>query len=77
MVSGTLSVTNCGTSKKQRWYVGSWGMDMPYWQYRVLPLERDQSGSGKETGTAMEMSSAWMIVVVVVLPIATTLKLHL
>ena len=76
-MSGRLSVTTPGTLQKQRWSVGSWGMDMLYWQYRVLPLERDQSGIGKETGTAMEMSSAWMIAVVVVLPIATTLTLHL
>ena len=40
-------------------------------------MERDQSGSGKGTGTAMEMSSAWMIAAVVEVPIATTLKLHL
>ena len=58
MVSGRLSVTTFGTSEKQRWSVGSWGMDMPYWQYRVLPLERDQADSGKQSGPAVEMNSA-------------------
>ena len=61
VVSGRLSVMPHGTPKKQKWSVGSWAMDMPYWQYRVLPLERDQVGSGKGNGTAMELRPAWMI----------------
>ena len=58
VVSGRLSVTTPGASEKQRWSVSSWGMDMPYWQYRVLPLERDQTDSGTGNGPAMEMSPA-------------------
>ena len=58
VVSGRLSVTIPGTSEKQRWSVSSWSMDMPYWQYRVLPLERDQVDSGTGNGPAMEMSPA-------------------
>ena len=58
VVSGRLSVMTSGTSKKQRWSVDSWAMDMPYWQYMMLPLERDRAGSGKENGTAMEMRPA-------------------
>ena len=58
VVSGRLSATNPGTSEKQRWSVGSWGMSMPYWQYRVLPLERDQVDNGTGNGPAMEMSPA-------------------
>ena len=54
-VSGRLSVTTPGALQKQRWSVVSWGMDMPYWQYRVLPLARDQAGSGIECGPAMVM----------------------
>ena len=76
VVSGRLSVTTPGTLQKQRWSVGSWGMDMPYWQYRVLPMARDQAGSGIECGTAMEERSAWMVAAAVV-PFATTLKMHL
>ena len=53
VVSGRLSVTTLGTLQKQRWSVGSWGMDMPYWQYRVLPMARDQVGSGIQCGPAM------------------------
>ena len=75
MVNGRLSVTTPGTSEKQRWSVGSWGMDMPYWQYRVLPLARDQAGSGKGCGPAMGMRPAWMIAALALH--APTLKLHL
>ena len=76
VVSGRLSVTTPGTLQKQRWSVGSWGMDMPYWQYRVLPLARDQAGSGIECGTAMEERPAWMVAAALV-PSAPTLKMHL
>ena len=76
MVSGRLSVTTPGTLQKQRSSVSNWGMDMPYWQYRVLPMARDQVGSGKSSGTAMEMKPAWMIAAALV-PFAPTLKMHL
>ena len=76
VVSGRLSVMTPGTSKKQRWSVGSWAMDMLYWQYRVLPLERDQVGSGKGNGTAMELRPAWMIAATE-MPLVPTLKMHL
>ena len=33
-------------------------MDIPYWQYRVLPLARDQASNWKGSGPALEMSSA-------------------
>ena len=55
VVSGRLSVTTPGALQKQRWSVVSWGMDMPYWQYRVLLLARDQAGSGKGSGPVMDM----------------------
>ena len=74
VVNGRLFVTTLGALQKQRWSVGSWGMDMPYWQYRVLPLARDQAGSGKDSGTAMEMRPAWMIAAADV-PLAPTLKM--
>ena len=51
-------------------------MDMPYWQYRVLPLARVQADSGKEYGNAMEMRPAWTIAAAVE-AIASTLKMHL
>ena len=76
VVSGRLSVTTPGTSQKQMWSVAGWGMDMPYWRYRRLPLERDRADSGKEAGTAMEMRPAWIIAAAVV-PLAPTLKMHL
>ena len=76
VVSGRLSVTTPGTSTKRRWSVDSWGMDMPYWQYGVLPLARDQAGSGRGTGPAMEMRPAWMIAAAVGVS-APTLKMHL
>ena len=76
VVSGRLSVTTSGTSKKQKWSVGSWAMDMPYWQYTMLLLERDQAGSGKGNGTAMEMRPTWMIAAAVV-SLAPTLKMCL
>ena len=76
VVNGRPSVTTPGTLQKQRWSVGSWDMDMPYWQYGVLPLARDQAGSGIECGTAMGMRPAWMVAAAVV-PFATTLKMHL
>ena len=75
-MSGTLSVTTPGTSQKQRWSVGGWGMDMPYWRYRELPLARVQAVSGKEYGNAMEMRPAWMIAAAVE-AFAPTLKMHL
>ena len=50
---------------------------MPYWQYRVLPLARDQAGSGKGSGSAMEERSAWMVAAAAVMPFAPTLKMHL
>ena len=76
VVNGRPSVTTPGTLQKQRWSVSSWGMDMPFWQYRVLPLARDQAGSGKGSGTAMEMKPAWMVAAAL-LPFAPTLKMHL
>ena len=76
VVSGRLSVTTPGTSKKQRWSVVSWGMDMPYWRYRELPLGKDLVGSGRGIGPAMETVLAWMIAAAV-LPLAPTLKMHL
>ena len=76
MVSGRLSVTTPGTLQKQRSSVSNWGMDMPYWQYRVLPMARDQAGSGKGSGTAMGMRPAWMVAAALV-PSAPTLKMHL
>ena len=76
VVSGRLSATTPGTSEKQKWSVSSWGMDMPYWQYRVLPLARDQVGSGTGSGPVKEMRPAWMIAAAVV-PYAPTLKMHL
>ena len=76
VVSGRLSVMTPGTSKKQRWSVGSWVMDMLYWQYRVLPLERGQTGSGKENGPAMEMRPAWTIAATE-MPLVPTLTLRL
>ena len=76
VVSGRLSVTTPGTLQKQRWSVGSWAMNMPYWQYRVLPLARDQAGNGKGSGPAMVERSAWMIAAAVV-PFAPTLKMRL
>ena len=76
VVSGRLSVTTLGELQKQRWSVSNWSMDMPYWQYRVLNLARDQAGSGKDSGTAMEMRPAWMIAAADV-PLAPTLKMHL
>ena len=63
VVSGRLSVMTPGTSEKQRWSVSSWAMDMPYWQYRVLPLARDQVGSATQFGGQLEVyfnnSSDW------------------
>ena len=76
MVSGRQSVTTPGTSEKQRWSVGSWGMDMPYWQYRVLPLARDQAGSGTGSGPVIEMRPVCQIAAAAV-PYAPTLKMHL
>jgi len=76
VVSGRLSVTTPGTSEKQRWSVGSWGMDMPYWQYRVLPLARDQAGSGKGSGPVKEMRPVCQIAAAVV-PYAPTMQMHL
>ena len=76
VVSGRLSVTTPGTSEKQMWSVDSWGMDMPYWQYRVLPLARDQVGSGTGSGPVMEMRPVCQIAAAVV-PYAPTLKMHL
>ena len=73
---GRLSVMTPGTSKKQRWSVGSWGMDMPFWQYRVLPLARDQEDNGIGTGPAVEMKPVWMVAAALV-PFAPTLKMHL
>ena len=61
MVSGRLSVTTPGTSMKQRWSVVSWGMDMPYWRYRELLLDRDPAGHLGGPGSALEMSPAWPI----------------
>ena len=76
VVSGRLSVITPGTSKKQKWSVSSWAMDMLYWQYRVLPLERDQVGSWKGNGTAMEMRPAWMIAATE-MPLVPTRKMRL
>ncbi len=76
VVNGRLSVTTPGTLQKQRWSVGSWGMNMPYWQYGVLPLARDQVDSGKGSGPALEMRPAWMTAAAVV-PFAPILKMHL
>ena len=69
-------MTTPGTSQKQRWSVGGWDMDMPYWRYKVLPLERDQADSGGGTGTAREMRPAWIIAAAVE-TFAPTLKMHL
>ena len=78
VVNGRLSVTTPGALQKQRWSDGSWGMDMPYWQYRVLPLARDQASSGKGSGPALEMRSAWMVAAAAaVVPSAPTLKMRL
>ena len=76
VVSGRLSVTTPGTSKKQRWSVGGWSTDMPYWQYRVLPLARDQAGNWRRSGPALGMSSTWLIAAAA-MPFAPTLKMHL
>ena len=76
VVSGRLSVTTPGTSMTQRWSVVSWGMDMPYWQYRVLPLDKDQAYSGRGNGTAMEMRPAWTIASAVLVPIAPILEMR-
>ena len=76
VVSGRLSVTTPGTSKKQRWSVGSWAMDMPYWQSVEQPLVRDLVGSGVGSGPVVEERVAWRVAPVVV-PLARTLKMHL
>ena len=76
VVSGRLSATTPGTSEKQRWSVGSWGMDMPYWQYRVLPLARDQAHSGTGSGPVKEMRPVCQIAAAVV-PYAPTMQMHL
>ena len=76
MGSGRLSVMTHGTSKKQRWSVGSWGMGMPYWQYKQLPLARDQVDNGIGSGPALEMRVAWTVAAQSVL-LAPTLKMHL
>ena len=74
--SGRLSVMTPGTSKKQRWSVGSWAMDMPYWQSVEQPLVRDLVGSGVGSGPAVEERVAWTVAPAVV-PLARTLKMHL
>ena len=63
----------------QMWSVVSWGMDMPYWEYTVLPLDRDQTGYGIGTGTVMEMRPVQMIAEATVLIISTahTCKMRL
>ena len=76
VVSGRLSVTTPGTSKKRRWCVGGWSTDMPYWQYRVLPLARDLAVNCRRSGPALGMSSAWMSAAAA-MPFARTLKMHL
>ena len=76
VVSGRLSVTTPGTSEKQKWSVSSWGMDMPYWKYGVLPLARDQADNGTGSGPAMEVRPVCQIAAAVV-PYAPTMKMHL
>ena len=79
--SGRLSVTTPGTSKKRRWSVVSWGMDMPKWHYRALPLSKDQADNWRGNGPAMEVKPAWMIATALLLnPVilfAPTLGMHL
>ena len=36
-------------------------MDMQFWQYVVLPLDRDPAGHLGGPGSALEMSPAWPI----------------
>ena len=74
MESGRLSVMTPGTSKKQGWSVGSWGMDMPFWRYRVQPLAEGQGGNGRGAGPAVELRSAWMVAAAGV-PLVPTLKM--
>ena len=73
--SGRLCVMTHGTSEKQRWSVGSWGMDMLFWQYRELPLARDQEDSGRGAGPALELRVAWIVAEAVV-RLVPTLKMH-